>query len=134
VISSVPLAQTFIDTAYRYQMHVSDQDGDALIYQLHSDIEGMTLTENGLLNWRPTQTQAGDHSVIISVSDGFSLIQQIYTLNVALNIDNKALVEIVSVPNLHVVLGKTYQYQVKLANNQVVTYQLTTAPEGMLIS
>jgi hypothetical protein len=56
--------------AFRYQLVVEDPDGDRdLRFALEEGPSGMQMSPHGAVRWDPTVDQAGDHQVILSVTD-----------------------------------------------------------------
>lgn len=71
VISSTPATEAVVNQLYVYQIEASDPDGDALSYELLSELkEGMTFSNSGLLQWTPGLADVGITSLLIKVSDG----------------------------------------------------------------
>jgi len=56
---------------YLYAVRAKDPDeADTLTYSLTKKPEGMTINPaTGLIEWRPTNAQAGSHDVVVSVAD-----------------------------------------------------------------
>ncbi len=53
----------------------SDPEDDALTFSMgNSDIDGATIDSNGEFSWRPTILQRGDHIIVVSVTDGNSIV------------------------------------------------------------
>lgn len=68
-ITSVPSGLSKAGT-FSYQIETMDVDGDeSFKFTLVRAPAGMTVTQNGELAWTPTSSQAGDHTVIVTVSD-----------------------------------------------------------------
>ena len=55
VITSSPSLVATYNTPYRYQVEADDPDGDNLFYSLVSPPPNATITDEGLLEWLPTQ-------------------------------------------------------------------------------
>ncbi len=82
VISSVPDVEALIGRPYSYQVTATDEDGDALAYELASGPAGLTMSATGLISWTPTTAQSGNHSVAVKVSDGRGgVAEQRYTVS-----------------------------------------------------
>ena len=58
------------DSAYQSVVPVTDPDGDILTFTLNTEIEGLTVSDTGDINWLPTLGQAGEHILSITASDG----------------------------------------------------------------
>jgi VCBS repeat-containing protein len=72
-ITSKPVETARIWAPYKYGVVAKDPDpGDKLIYSLTENPEGMTINEaTGLIEWRPTRSQAGAHDVTVRVADNY---------------------------------------------------------------
>ncbi|MCX4030004.1 putative Ig domain-containing protein [Endozoicomonas sp. SM1973] len=83
-ITSTPLANGAVDTAYQYAVIASDADGDAISYSLTTAPAGMQIDRaSGAINWTPTAGQAGVHNVVVRAADAQAYIEQSFTINVA---------------------------------------------------
>ncbi|MGB3654095.1 MAG: CARDB domain-containing protein, partial [Rivularia sp. (in: cyanobacteria)] len=72
------------NTEYNYQIQASDADGAEFGYLLYDSPEGMSVSENGLITWQPTQESDVNTKVEIYVFDkrgGYT--KQEFTINVA---------------------------------------------------
>ncbi len=80
--SSTPVTIAVENALYSYQASATDVDGDSLTYSLTVAPLGMSIDSiSGLISWVPGYTQAGDHAVNVTVSDGQGgETQQSYTL------------------------------------------------------
>ncbi|MFT6927224.1 MAG: hypothetical protein ACJAZP_002853 [Psychromonas sp.] len=83
LVTSQPAGLAIVDKAYRYQVVVSDADGDNLHISLDQGPVGMVIDEQHLVSWTPTSADIGEHSVVIQITDGKVLLNQSYTLKVA---------------------------------------------------
>jgi hypothetical protein len=77
VIDSSPKLVAITEEIYSYQVIAFDPDGDLLQYHLLRSPEGMTIDNNGLLEWLANEEAVGMNDVEIEVSDitGQSTIQ-----------------------------------------------------------
>jgi VCBS repeat-containing protein len=86
-ITSVPVTMATAGQPYSYDVDASDPDtGDVLTFSLSLAPAGMTIdATTGLIQWTPTPTQVGNHSVTVRVQDtgGLSATQS-FTITVAL--------------------------------------------------
>ncbi len=73
-ITSKPVTTTRVWASYTYQVKTKDSDlKDKLTYSLTDGPEGMTIdSANGLIEWKPTGTQAGTYDVKVKVEDSNS--------------------------------------------------------------
>ena len=72
-ITSKPVETARVWAPYTYGVVAKDPDsGDKLIYFLAKKPQGMTINEaTGLIEWRPTSSQAGPHDVMVRVADNY---------------------------------------------------------------
>lgn len=135
VITSSPNVYATAGEPYSYAVSASDPDGDSLEFVLLPPIPaGMTVDAiTGLIQWIPTATQIGDHSVTVGAVDpegeGGS---QTFKLQVR-GLNHPPAIS--SVPVTSVVGGQTYRYDVHAADSDAdpLTYALTQSPPGMTI-
>jgi VCBS repeat-containing protein len=73
VITSKPVETARVWSNYKYSVVARDPDpGDKLIYSLTKKPEGMTINEaTGLIEWKPTRSDAGAHDVTVRVADNY---------------------------------------------------------------
>ncbi|MGQ9582116.1 MAG: putative Ig domain-containing protein [Thermoplasmatota archaeon] len=82
-MSSVPPAEAFTSFEYVYRVNATDPDGDTITYSLAAFPEGMVIDYiDGTVRWRPLQSQTGNHTVRLVVSDGSSSFIQEFTIRV----------------------------------------------------
>jgi hypothetical protein len=136
LFTSTPIVQANVDTAYTYQATALDTDGDPLTFSVVSGPMGLTIDgSSGLVQWTPTADELGTNAVSLQVSDGRGgTATQAYSILVQQAPGNLPPF-IVSTPVTTATLGQSYQYPVKAidADNDQLTYSLTTAPTGMAI-
>jgi hypothetical protein len=77
-ITPGPVTKATVGQLYSYQVTATDPDaGDTLTYSLRTKPEGMTIgTTTGLIQWTPTESQIGDHSVQVRVTDSGGLFDE----------------------------------------------------------
>jgi PGF-pre-PGF domain-containing protein len=132
-IISLPIENATEDVGYFYDVDAIDEDGDALTYYLVQKPSGMAInSENGLINWTPSNSQVGANRVVVEVSDGSLADRQEFTIFVS-NVND--LPVITSVPVTSAVQGEHYTYDVEAydIDNSVLNYSLGTNPVGMEI-
>ena len=137
-VLSTPGANAVIDQLYSYQVQAVDADGDPLTYVLETAPIGILIDPNsGLLTWIPTAAQAGSVDVVIAISDDRGgLALQSYALIASEGTSANQLPVINSTPGYVAKSTRPYQYQL-IANdpdNDLLDYQLLTAPAGMTIT
>ncbi len=135
-IDSTPVTSATEGAAYSYDVNASDADGDTLTYSLTTAPAGMSIdTSSGLISWTPTTAQVGSQSVTVQVEDGNGGSDtQSFTVTVDA-IPNSA-PTIDSTPVTSATEGAAYSYDVNAsdADGDTLTYNLVTAPVGMLIN
>ncbi len=57
---------------FAYQ--ASDPENSPITFSLRTQFEGMTLTSDGILNWKPNFKQSGLYRIIVESSDGVNII------------------------------------------------------------
>jgi RHS repeat-associated protein len=74
-IRSTPITTAAVDQAYRYDVEAADPDaGDTLTFSLVTAPAGMTIdAATGVVQWTPSDTQGGPHSVSLRVQDAAGL-------------------------------------------------------------
>jgi len=71
LVNGVPTARVVAGVAYRYQLDVSDAEGDALTYTANNFPDWLNLSVDGELSGTPTAADVGSHSgMTITISDG----------------------------------------------------------------
>jgi RHS repeat-associated protein len=134
-ITSAP--NTFVanlDRQYEYQLTGNDPDGDPFFWTLDNAPEGMVIdNQTGLLRWNPKQTQLGEHTVSIRITDlNGAYSGQEFTVKVT-GANTPPL--IISTPNTQGSVGQGYAYTAvaKDAENDAIIYSLARRPSGMEI-
>jgi hypothetical protein len=123
------------DVAYNYSIVATDvNQGDVVTLALVSGPSGMIL--NGtILQWTPTNSQVGQHSVILRATDNHSA-STIQSYSIAVANTNDAPTITSSAPTV-AMQGQVYQYQVQATDIDVgdhFTYSMDQAPSGMTVS
>jgi hypothetical protein len=82
---SEPILEAEAGKEYVYAFSAIDWDNDPLTYMLESAPEGVILDNiNQTLSWMPTNEDAGDNFIVLTVSDGQGgSDEQVYTLKVS---------------------------------------------------
>ncbi|PSF35821.1 hypothetical protein C7H19_15470 [Aphanothece hegewaldii CCALA 016] len=133
IIISIPRTQSSVGNRYYYALSATDPDGDLLTYSLATAPAGMTISD-GVIIWKPTATQSGEHTIKIRVNDGNLFVEQTYLLTIANQSLNRA-PNITSAPNLVTNLEQIYNYNLsgQDPDGDVLFWSLVQAPEGMVI-
>ncbi len=134
IITSKAQQQAKETQPYVYVIQGQDADQDALRYRLITGPADMVLDEKqGVLSWQPGFNDAGEHDVVIEVSDGFSPRQQAFTLHV---LNENRLPQWTSQPIVEAAETQPYVYQLAVADadQDNVFYELLSAPSGMTLN
>lgn len=133
--TSIPVIEVGENQSYTYHLSGEDSDtGDSLGYSLGSAPLGMSLdSEAGILQWLPTASDIGTHSIVIYVTDseGLQDVQEytltVFNINDAPSISSQAILEASE--------GLDYSYDVDASDpdGDLLVYNLTSGPEGMTI-
>lgn len=88
-ITSIPVTTVGVNVLYTYDVEATDIDGDTLTYSLDVSTSGLTIDNNtGLIQWTPTDSNLGDHTIRVRVTDPTGAFDtQEYTISVIFNID-----------------------------------------------
>lgn len=90
VIVSTEITSALPGSSYNYDVDAFDADGDSLTYSLVQSPVGMAIdAQTGLIIWTAV---SGSHFVVVSVTDGDSIVTQSFTVNVGgqLNVNANA--------------------------------------------
>ncbi|MEO1034861.1 MAG: Ig-like domain-containing protein [Pseudomonadota bacterium] len=135
ITSSPPTLNVNVGDTFTYNVVATDADGDVLTYALSAQPLGMTIDSvSGVITWLPTSADAGDNAVEITVTDGFDgSATQPFVLAVTDVVNTTP--DITSAPAFSAKTSFQYTYQVVAtdAENDPLTYSLTTAPPGMSV-
>ncbi len=119
---------------YAYDPRVTDDDHDALSFELLAAPAGMSIhPQLGTLRWLPTLDQLGQSTVTLQVVDPQGgLATQSFTLTTR---RKGGPPRIESFPPTHAAVGSGYLYSLLAvdAENDPLTYSLIEAPAGMTI-
>ena len=136
LIVSTPGTQASVDQPYTYQVAAQDPENDSLRFSLGVRPDGMIIdATTGLIEWTPTTSQQGSHSVEVIIADTQEgITRQTYTVEVGTTVINQA-PSITSNPSFLASLDDAYTYQVEASDpdNDALTFQLLTNPTGMTI-
>jgi len=138
-ITSTPVTEATATLAYSYQVEAEDVDGDPLTFAINNGPAGLTIDQaSGLATWTPTETQVGDHSAIVEVTDGAGgQDSQSFVITVSpFVVTENALPEYTSEPPGSVLsIGETFSYIAVAtdADGDTVTYSLEQGPVGLTV-
>lgn len=123
--------------AYSDSVIASDANKDTLEFSLDADSTpaNMSMDKNGVISWTPGADQSGKHDIRVTVKDdGTPSMSSTKNLSIVVAESNVAPV-ITSTPVLVANEKVAYTYNVVAtdANNDALSYALTTSPDGMAI-
>lgn len=132
VFTSEPITNANEAIYYEYQLMAEDIDDEELTFALEKSPRGMHIKE-GLLMWIPNFDQAGQHEVIVSVTDGIDVVKQSFVINVA---DTNREPTIEEVPDQLLQIGGRLRYPLQIddLDGDKVTVRLVHAPNNMSIN
>lgn len=132
VFTSTPVTSATEGQLYSYQAAATDVDGDTLNFSLPVKPVGMSINSTtGEMTWTPANG-VESANVTVRVNDGTTDTNQSFTI--AVTPVNDAPV-ITSSPVTTATEGQAYSYLVTAddMDSEVLTFSLTSAPEGMSI-
>jgi hypothetical protein len=94
VITSTPVTTADELKKYNYNVFAKDTDSNTtLTYGFDVAPNGMSILGNGSVEWVPSASQGGNHSVVINVTDGENFVTQSYNITVLQYPPNATLLE-----------------------------------------
>ncbi|MET1077454.1 MAG: putative Ig domain-containing protein [Pseudomonas sp.] len=128
VITNKPPLRLPAGRAFSHRITATDADGDALLYSMASQAQGMSIDASGNVHW--SNPQPGRYPITLLVSDvrGLRDRQQL-----VVEVEGKP--HFVSLPVLNGTSGMPYQYRAlaKDDDGDAVTYALVKGPTGMTV-
>ncbi len=135
-ITTLPEVQAIVGQTYGYHAGASDPDGDPLTFSLDTAPKGMTIdAATGQIAWSPQQSDLGNETVLLQVSDGHGgTAQQQYTVSTTTAPPNRPPL-ITSTPVIQANVDTAYVYQASASDpdNDTLTFSLTNEPAGMVV-
>ncbi len=114
---------------YEYQVVAEDPEGQVLTYRLEYALEGMSVSDSGLISWEPTQNSIGEQFYAIHVEDteGLSASQ---IVEFVVRDPGNQLPTIGQPPITGAQVGTLYQYDLQASDEDgdALTYSLLTWP------
>ena len=134
VIHSTAVTIATQDIAYTYALNATDADNNDLSYNLTTAPSGMSVNSNGVIGWTPNNAQVGSNSVVVEVKDGNGGAATQSFIVVVSNVNDVPVINSVAVTSAK--QGEPYSYPINAidADNDVLSYSLTTKPSGMGIN
>ena len=133
LITSTPVFSAEVEAVYEYPVTAVDPDGDDIRFSAALMPSGMTIdATTGVIRWTPTAAQAGEYTLIITVTDSNNAVAtQGFILVAAVNQPPV----ITSQPVRTLTAGAQYRYSVKATDPEgdALSYSLDNAPSGMSI-
>jgi hypothetical protein len=121
VITSSPVTEVVDGSPYSYDVQATDEDGDTLTYSLASAPAGMSINSTtGVISWNPGQSNIGDRSISVVVSDGTVSTLQNFNLKVIAKYTFGSYLitrERKGIENKKVNIGETVNFAMYLDNN-----------------
>lgn len=120
------------DEAYSQQLEALDEDGDGILFSLISAPEGLSLTDTGLIEFKPGFDMAGSHTVTVAVTDGDLSTNESFTLQVE---NTNRSPEWVTNALADAKEGEAYQLALEGTDpdQETLTYTLVAGPEGLIV-
>jgi hypothetical protein len=132
-ISSTALTTVESGTAYSYSLVAADADGDTLTMSAANLPAWLTFdSATGTLSGTPSDADAGDTTVTLTVSDGTDDITQAFTITVTLPVavNNPAVITSTGITDATV--GETYSYTLTATDADSDTLTMSTTIPGAL--
>lgn len=127
VIKSIALGDE-----YRYELQAMDTDGDALTYGLSTwpPAEGLSLSDQGVLTWSPTEREfVGNYWIHVWVDDGrLGTDRRHYQFSVTDPNNQPPLIN--NTPQTEILVGEIYRFELQAsdADGDDLTYEIGTWP------
>lgn len=118
---------------YRENLRAHDPDGSELSYMLQQGPQGLTLTTDGTLDWKPDFFTAGKHTIKVSVSDGEAAVSNTFKLHVE---NSNRLPEWQTQTLGKAAEGQAWKLQLLVndVDKEELQYIIDQAPEGMKVN
>ena len=133
VISISPRAAAQVGRNYVGRVGATDNDGDLLSYSIVTGPTGLTITDDGRLNWTPTAAQVGSNALRVRADDGRGgRDERDFNIAVGSSIANQAPV-LKPVSTALAILDKVFTENLFAsdADGDAFAYQLVDGPTGL---
>jgi YD repeat-containing protein len=128
-ITSQAIVQAVTEQVYLYNVKAIDLNNDKLSYELVLKPQGMGISPNGVVYWKPSLEQVGSQRVVVRVSDGNGGID-LQTFDVVVEQGNSAPIITSLLPKINPQVGKEFKYQVTARDldDDTLSYALLSSP------
>jgi len=89
VFAPIPDSTILTYTDFSYQVNVNDLEGDSLLFFDNTNL--FNIDSIGLISFRPTIRDTGNHVIIISVADNDTTVSDTFSLDIQLSVVNPPL-------------------------------------------
>jgi hypothetical protein len=135
VITSTEITLVTTGTEYSYTLTATDADDDNLTYSATIIPSWLSFdATTGVLSGTPVDTDAGDHEITLTASDGINNIDQTFTIAVSATVQPNNAPVITSSAVTSVTAVTEYSYTLTATdadNNNTVTLSATTIPNWL---
>ncbi len=125
-ISSVGPTEVNVNTQYTYQIQASDPEGAPITYSFGFAPAGITISEQGLVQWLPSTEDAGEHLIKIVIEDAEALTAEEYIKLDVIDPNNSAPVFDVE-PITEAFINQVYQLNAAATDPDGDTIEYTVA-------
>jgi hypothetical protein len=84
IIGSPP-TNAYVDIEFYYRFNYSDEDGDNVTFSKVSGPDGLRISGDGIVTWRPNKDQVGSQSFSVKLHDGKGYVIKSFTVGVTIN-------------------------------------------------
>jgi hypothetical protein len=132
-ISSAAITTIESGTAYSYSLVAADADGDTLTMSATGLPAWLTFdSTTGTLSGTPADTDAGDTTITLTVSDGTDDITQSFTISVTVPVPPNNAAVITSTGVITATVGETYTYTLVATDADSDTLTMSATIPGAL--
>jgi hypothetical protein len=133
VISSTGVLTADVGTAYSYTFSSSDTDGDELTVSTSTLPAWLSFdSATGTLSGIPTQDDAGEQAITLTVNDGTVDVTQSFTITVSAPVVANNAPEITSTGITSAMVGEAYSYMLTATDADSDTLTMSTTVPGAL--
>jgi hypothetical protein len=137
ITSTSPSSTAIEDSLYTYQIVTEDPDDTEFSYNLINEPDGMVIDSTGLISWIPLEGVESSGVVTVVVTDGgeddvIPTEQEFFIVVIPVN-DPPVIISNLQMTELMVSDTFYYQILVEDIDDDVFSYVILDAPEGMVI-